>query len=212
MSLFAGASFGASLAGFQVPEHGAVARHHVAARQNGNSMDNTIEMFIDTSWSDEGASYAVSVVNACPDRTTLVLQCTAGPPELGEACGSNGPVRTVTHAPETYSFMEVIKGWANGVDVTMTVRESCAVARPTAATCSENFDVVEGGTQTVSSGVTTITGSAFSEKIHQVQVTGGAEKLASPTGTCENAALTLSVRNIAWCLAGALGIAGFLTI
>ncbi|RYO83952.1 hypothetical protein DL766_000993 [Monosporascus sp. MC13-8B] len=214
MSLFAGASFGASLGGFQAPEHGAVARHHVAARQNGNSTDSTIEMFIDSNYpSDEGASYAVSVVNACIDMTVLALQCTAGPPDLGDkVCGSNAPVLTVTHAPEMYSFMTVTEARANGADVTMTLRESCAVARPTAATCSANFDVTAAGTQTSSSAVTAITGSAFSDKIYQVRITGGAEKLASPTGTCENAAPTLSVRNIAWCLAGALGIAGFLAV
>ncbi|RYP52266.1 hypothetical protein DL768_002585 [Monosporascus sp. mg162] len=213
MSLFAGSSFAASLAGFQAPEHGAVARHYVAARQDGNSSDNTIDMFIDSQYSGEdSASYAASVVNACPDMTVLALQCTAGPSYLEDgACGSNAEVFTVTHAPDMYSISIITETRTMGVDVTATAHESCAIAA-TAATCSADAYAEAEGTRTGSSAVTTITGSAFTDRIYPVTITGGAEMLASPTGTCENTAPALSVRNIAWCLAGAVGIAGFLAV
>ncbi|RYP62849.1 hypothetical protein DL769_007143 [Monosporascus sp. CRB-8-3] len=214
MSLFAGSSFGASLAGFRAPEHAAVARHYVAARQNGNSSDDTINMFIDSEYTgEEGARYAASVVNACPDMTVLALQCTAGPSYLVDgACGSDAAVFTVTHAPDMFSVSIVTATQTMGVDVTMTADESCAIAATTAATCSADIVIEAEGTKTDTSAVTTITGSAYTDKLYPVTITGGAEKLASPTGTCENAAPALSVRNIAWCLAGAVGIAGFLAV
>ncbi|RYP76886.1 hypothetical protein DL771_001439 [Monosporascus sp. 5C6A] len=210
MSLFPGSSFAASLAGFQAPEHGAVAGHSVAARQNSNSSDATINMFIDSGYSGEDrAGYAASVVDACPDMTLLALQCTAGP---SYACGPNAAVLTVTHAPDMYSASVVTAGRRGSVAVTMTAHESCAIATTTAATCSVDVVIEVDGQRTSSSAVATTTGSAYTDNVYPVMITGGAEKLASPTGTCVNAAPALSVRNIAWCLAGAVGIAGFLAV
>ncbi|RYP60602.1 hypothetical protein DL770_009956 [Monosporascus sp. CRB-9-2] len=213
MSLFAGTSFAASLAGFQAPEHGAVARHYVAARQNGNSSNGAIDMFIDSEYSGEDrVNYAASVIDVCPGMTVLALQCTAGPSYLGdEACGSNAAVFTVTHAPDLYSVSLITETQTMGVDVTMTVHESCAITA-TAATCSADFNVEAEGTRTSSSVVTTVTGSTYTDNIYPVMITGGAEKLSTYTDTCENAAPVLSVRNIAWCLAGAVGFAGFLAV
>ncbi|RYP41637.1 hypothetical protein DL767_000842 [Monosporascus sp. MG133] len=214
MGLFAGSSFAASLAGFQAPERGAVARHYVAARQNGNSSDGAVSMFIDSEYSGEDRpSFAASVVDVCVGMTVLALQCTAGPSHLGdEACGSNAAAFTITHAPDLYSVSVITETRTSGVDVTVTAHESCAIATTTAATCNVDFNVEAQGTRTGSSAVTTITGSAYLDKIYPVMITGGVEKLSTITGTCENAAPALSVRNIAWCLAGAVGIAGFLAV
>ncbi|RYP00352.1 hypothetical protein DL764_006552 [Monosporascus ibericus] len=203
--------FAASLAGFQATEHGAVARHYVAARQNSNSLNGAIDMFIDSDYS--GVSYAALVVDVCPGMTVLALQCTAGPSYVeDEACGSNTAVFTVTHAPDLYSVKVVTETRTMGVDVTVTLQESCAITATTGATCSADINAEAAGTRTGSSAVTTITGSAYTDKIYPVMITGGAEKLSAITGTCENAAPALSVRNIAWCLAGAIGIAGFLAV
>ncbi|RYP60245.1 hypothetical protein DL770_010032 [Monosporascus sp. CRB-9-2] len=211
MSLFAGSSFNASLAGFQAPEYGPVARHYVAVRQNGDSSDDTIDMFIDNYYSEYEVSYAASVINACRDMTTLALQCTAGPSFIDDlGCGSNAPVYTVTHASDLYSALIVTEIVTEATDVTMTLHDSCAIAAM-AATCSADADVEIEGSRTSTSIVATFTGSAYTDRIYPVEITGGAEKLTSPTATC-GAVPAFSVRNIAWGLAGAVGIAGFLVV
>jgi len=89
---------------------------------------------------------------------------------------------TLTSASTTYAA-EITSGTTvYGTFATVSVSEGCKVDGNTAATCSATVSISAAGTSTKTASTTTMLGS----DVHRfdVLITGGAEKLAAPTGTC----------------------------
>jgi hypothetical protein len=97
--------------------------------------------------------------------------------------------------------------------VTVTAQDTCHLAGTTAATCTATIKATISGTVVSTAVAETLSGSTYYR--FDVEITGGAEKTANPTGTCgaKSAATSLSVKNMAiWALAGVIGAVSIQTI
>ncbi|KAI8624869.1 hypothetical protein F5Y19DRAFT_280347 [Xylariaceae sp. FL1651] len=177
------------------------------ARQTSNG--DTVNLFIDALDSDY--EYDVSVVAACATQTVYAIQCTAG--SAGSAtCGPNAPTVTATENASQYKVSSTVATSTLGYKVVVGIQEECNLDGTTAATCTATASLSANGQQTKTSYTSIITGADYTDKRFDVTVTGGAEKLANPTGKC-SAASGLNTRVMAlWSLLGAVGAIGVLAL
>ncbi|KAI1863418.1 uncharacterized protein JN550_009529 [Neoarthrinium moseri] len=221
MALQHGAAHAASLgdlsalsAFFPRAEHESLPQ--LAARDNSSATSNapTVNLFLDAYTDD--FSYAASIVTACKDQTVYAVRCTAGPAtitveglELDPSCGPNAPAVTVTEGPSTFAASSVVATSTAGHDIAVTIAENCVLSGTTAAVCTPTFGLSVDKTSTQTSATTTMSGSEYYR--FDVPITAGAEKTASATNACSNAASGLNTRSMAmWALTGVVGLAGFL--
>ncbi|KAI9056225.1 hypothetical protein LZ554_001153 [Drepanopeziza brunnea f. sp. 'monogermtubi'] len=182
---------------------------------SSSSSDPTVNLFIDST--DPDFEYAASVISACRDETVYALQCTAGPSDVGDlTCGPNAVIATLTNGVSTYGFSSEATTRTQGVEVKVTVIESCALAATTAATCTATIKGEAAGTKTSTSTTTILSGSDYMR--FDVAITGGAEKTAAATGACKSSAaagnLSLNSNSMMmlWALAGFAGAASILSM
>ncbi|KAI0522215.1 hypothetical protein F5B22DRAFT_634118 [Xylaria bambusicola] len=176
------------------------------ARQD--SGNDTVTIFIDSP-EPEKYEYAASVVYACPVETVYALRCTAGGPD--SVCGPGLPPVTVTENASEYKVSSAVTTKTQGVEVKATVIESCNLDGTTAATCTATVGGSAQGQSTTTSATVTYTDA--SSYYLQVQITGGNEKLANPTGKCQSGAASLNTRAVAfWGILGAVGAVGALAL
>ncbi|KAH6614406.1 hypothetical protein B0J18DRAFT_439304 [Chaetomium sp. MPI-SDFR-AT-0129] len=171
---------------FAVAAAGVVGGLNIHAK---NTTGNHVNFFLDDSIDGQGL-YAASVIEACnPKETVYAIQCTAVADEDyyvdSRVCGSGASTLTVTAGPSTYFAEYSIATRVAGEDGVGTVAESCKVTGTTEAACTVSLSVSIAGTSTTIVRDATYTGTDF--HMHQVSITGGAEKTknVSPTGTCE---------------------------
>ncbi|KAI1420826.1 hypothetical protein F5Y12DRAFT_787948 [Xylaria sp. FL1777] len=187
---------------------GGNAGHVEMLESRATSGNNTVNIFIDSE-DPENFEYAVSVVAACASETVYEIRCTAGPD--AQACGANAPVGTVTENASEYKLKSVASTKTAGIEVVATAIESCNLAGTTAATCTATLEASAQGQKTSTAGTITYTNAATLR--FDVSVTGGAEKLANPTGTCSSDAAGLSSRAVAfWGFLGAIGAIGVIAL
>ncbi|KAI0143505.1 hypothetical protein GGR57DRAFT_364222 [Xylariaceae sp. FL1272] len=167
-----------------------------------------VNLFVDGD--SEDYEYAASVVSACSDATIWAIRCTDG--SAGSAtCGPNAEVVTVTESAGGYRVSSSTSTKIDGTGVKLEVIETCQIADD-AATCTATISGSADGQSTKTSDTVTYTGADFSAKQYDVAVTGGAEKTASASGTC-NAASGLNTRAVAlWGMLGAVGVVGVLAL
>ncbi len=116
---------------------------------------------------------------------------------------------TITENASTYIVSSAITTKTAGVQVKATVVENCSLAGKTAATCTATIaGSVKGKKYSTS---TTVTYAHASALHFDVSVTGGNEKLASPTA-CSGAP-GVNTRALAfWGFLGAIGAVGVLAL
>ncbi|KAH8884336.1 hypothetical protein GQ53DRAFT_662066 [Thozetella sp. PMI_491] len=159
----------------------------VVLRNDSNSQNDTVNLFLanlDTSW-----EYAASIVGACADQTTYALQCTSGDYYVGtETCGPHANA-----CPSTFAFTSSDVTSTMGHEFRNTVQEACNLKGSTEAVCTITVgNTVDGTSQIVTSTSTMGAGEIYRSN---VQITAGADKIASATGTCgKNAAAGLNTR------------------
>ncbi|KAI0201707.1 hypothetical protein F4808DRAFT_95965 [Astrocystis sublimbata] len=168
---------------------------------------STVKIFIDSG--DTGASdgeYAVSVVEACVSHTVYALACTAG---SADGCGANAAAATVTENQSTYSLKSAVTTKSGGTEIKATVIDECQLQGTTKAICTGIIEASANGQKTSTALTTTYTNAA--KLYYEASVTGGAEKLANPTGKCSSGAST--TRAVAlWGFLGAIGAVGVLAL
>ncbi|KAK4141445.1 uncharacterized protein C8A04DRAFT_14080 [Dichotomopilus funicola] len=156
---------------------------------NTTASGNHANFFLDDSIDGQGM-YAASVIEACnPLETVYAIQCTGVADDDyyvdSRTCGSDAPTLTVTAGPSTYFAEYSIATRVAGEDGVGTVAESCKVIGTTKADCTVSLSVSIAGTSTTIVDSAIYTGTDF--HVHQVSITGGAEKTkkVNPTGVCE---------------------------
>ncbi|KAH8892888.1 hypothetical protein GQ53DRAFT_745883 [Thozetella sp. PMI_491] len=178
--------------------------------RNGTSTNATVNLFID-GFSQE-QKYGASIISACGDATVYAIQCTSAPSYIGTAtCGRNAPILTVTENADVYLVSYSTATRTLGYDVSATAIETCNLKGTTQAACTATIGGTAAGTTTTSTATTTYTGAALHR--YTVEITAGAEKTASPAGTCipKNAAPSLNTKSVAlFGLLSTIGVIGFL--
>ncbi|KAK4249127.1 hypothetical protein C7999DRAFT_30338 [Corynascus novoguineensis] len=186
-----------------------------AAADNSTGSGNHVELFIDGSLSRR-ASYAALIVNACKDHAVYALQCTSvsGGIVGSNICGSAAPTLTVTEGANLYLFEYATTTNVAGHDAEMLIAASCNIRGTTAAECDYSLSASVDDTSTVIETSAAITGTDFHR--YQVSITGGAEKIASATGSCDanaNAAAGTSASAVkAMAAALAISLAGVVAL
>ncbi|KAL2139884.1 hypothetical protein VTI28DRAFT_4542 [Corynascus sepedonium] len=186
-----------------------------AAAADNSTLSGNVELFIDDSLGGRG-SYAASVVNACKDRTVYAIQCTSvsGGIVGSSICGSAAPTLTFTEGPNLYSVVYTTTENIAGQDAEMLIGESCNIRGTTAAECNYTLSASFDGTSTAIETSLAITGTDFHR--YQVSITGGAEKIARATGSCNadaNAAAGTSASAVKVMAAAlAIGLAGVVVL
>lgn len=122
-------------------------------------------------------------------------------------------VVTLTAGPSNYEWSSAITTSTLGAAVTGTFQETCNLAGTTAATCTGTLKATVPGTST--STTVTLVLQTPSYYRYDVEITAGAEKTASPSGTCakKSAAVGLNTKTMAlWAMAGFAGIASMIAL
>ncbi|CAN8097550.1 unnamed protein product [Discula destructiva] len=196
-----------------------------AAQSNSSSAIPTVNMFINDDLNGD-AAYAASIVSACADKTVYALQCTSAEDVSQSTCGPDAPVRsiplpkpimtveltalfqiaTVTQGPSIYEVAITTTVVYAGVTGVGKVYESCALSGTTAASCTGSASVSVQGESTESAVATVLTGSDYHR--FDVDITGGAEKTASATGSCNGEETSNAGKLVAFGSVLAAGILG----
>ncbi|KAH7355338.1 hypothetical protein BKA65DRAFT_475786 [Rhexocercosporidium sp. MPI-PUGE-AT-0058] len=183
-------------------EYGSSSYPVLHPRQNGTAPANTINMFVDSIGEDW--KFAASIIEACDGTTVMELRCTSGDPfEGSKTCGPNAVAATVTVASTTFHLSSAVTTSTLGTKVSATVIEACSLAGTTAAACAVTIGGEADGTKTSTSTTITATGTDYYR--NDVEITGGAEKIAAATGTCsgKSAGVALNSKSMmVWALAG----------
>ncbi|KAI3326947.1 hypothetical protein HD806DRAFT_531542 [Xylariaceae sp. AK1471] len=175
--------------------------------KRANSGSDTVNLFLDVQ--DDDYEFAASVVAACKEHTVYALQCTEGSSNPS-TCGPDSPKVTFTENASEYRISSATKTRTAGVDVTVTLIETCKLGGTTAATCTVTYGGEAKGQKTFVTSESTFTDVA-SWRV-DVAITAGNEKLANPTGKC-SAASEINTRAVAlWGLVGAIGAIGVLAL
>ncbi|RWA03610.1 hypothetical protein EKO27_g11489 [Xylaria grammica] len=176
-----------------------------ARAESGN---DTVNIFIDSE-DPTNYEYAASVVAACASETVYEVFCTAGPDS--RVCGDDTPGVTITENASEYKVTTATKTTSSGIAVEATVIENCALESTTSAACTATVVASAQGQKYTTDATTTYANPT--RYWLDVQVTGGNEKLANPTGTCESAASGVNTRAVAfWGFLGAVGAVGVLAL
>ncbi|KAI1273666.1 hypothetical protein F5Y07DRAFT_402092 [Xylaria sp. FL0933] len=177
-----------------------------ALETRDDSGPSSVNIFIDSPDADS-YEYAASVVAACSSQTVYEVRCTSGPSPI---CGSNAEAATVTENASEYKVSSAVTTKTAGVEVKATVIESCNLDGTTAATCTATIQGSAQGQKYSTAATVTYTDAATLR--FDVSVTGGNDKLASPTGKCSSAS-NINTRAVAfWGFLGALGAVGVLAL
>ncbi|CAN8097549.1 unnamed protein product [Discula destructiva] len=176
-----------------------------AAQSNSSSAIPTVNMFINDDLNGD-AAYAASIVSACADKTVYALQCTSAEDVSQSTCGPDAPIATVTQGPSIYEVAITTTVVYAGVTGVGKVYESCALSGTTAASCTGSASVSVQGESTESAVATVLTGSDYHR--FDVDITGGAEKTASATGSCNGEETSNAGKLVAFGSVLAAGILG----
>ncbi|KAI1199089.1 hypothetical protein F5X97DRAFT_132341 [Nemania serpens] len=209
LELVAGHAFNLGVGNVFTPRDLAAAANVDALEPRQDAGPKSVNIFIDAADAEfREYGYAASVVNACPSQTVYELRCTEGPAGV---CGANADVATVTENASEYKVSTSLTTRTANREIKGTLVEQCKLAGTTAATCTAT--VIGSAQGQVYSTVSVLTYTSAALRHYDVAITGGAEKLASPTGSCSSAAAGLNTRVVAlWGLLGAIGAVGVLAL
>lgn len=119
----------------------------------------------------------------------------------------------MTAGPTTYALSTAVVTRTLGYNVAATIDEHCILGGTTAATCTATAIASVDGKSTSGTVTTILTGASY--RRYDVEITGGAEKTASPLATCgaksAGARVNAKARAI-WALTGVFGIVSVLAM
>lgn len=118
---------------------------------------------------------------------------------------------TLTANPSTYLGSASVSTSTAGQSAQVTVKENCNLGGTTAATCTGSISISGGGVNTATAVTATYTGADYHR--HDVLITAGAEKTASPAATCARPNSAASVKGVTvWGLLGLSALVGMVAL